>query len=680
MSKELQVPLVSQHRPIIEVNTMKRCVVLSAIASSVLLMEGCGIEGTSTGEIQNKVGHTSTTRTDLRDKSVTQSSSETVIWRLKALAQLGKVDNSVFVSGKTTIGQVERKWGKPDTKIIAGEGTYATYNSKQSAFGFNSAGTIFDVRSYSALVKHLSAADIRNVLGAPTVANQFTNQENDIYQVNGTYQLQFILNTSTQRVDHVNVFDSGAVRPDTTTSTASNTSSTPIRGIIEGFYYAPWTQQERLDMFHFMKTVGLNTYVYAPKDDPYQRAQWGVLYPKELLKQMKALVAAAKSDGIQFIYSMSPGIPAPLPGQKLTSQMVSQSITYSSAADRSKLESKIGQLESIGVHTFMLSFDDIATMLKPVDQKLYGSMYPRAQMHLANQILQDERKRHGEFELWFTPTSYYGLVDGPYWQTLRSTLNPSIQAIWTGKWVINKTITTEQAEEITRLYGRKPILWDNYPVNDYTYDVNQSHQLMMGPLQGRDATLLSHLSGFISNPMLQEDSSKLALHTIADYLQNPATYKPVPAWNEAIQNMPGITNPGLFKRFADYSSVSELNPAGYTPIGSMISAYSNAPSTQQRQSAERTLKTEFETLASLPNTLPLTIVDKELLREIQPWLTKLGEEGKGGIDALKEINQQSQANEQALVGQLNKVNALPYSIGGDIVTFMQKVASQHRGS
>lgn len=433
-----------------------------------------------------------------------------------------------------------------------------------------------------------------------------------------------------------------------------------------------------MDMFHFMKNVHLNTYVYAPKDDPYQRARWSVLYPEPQLNQMKTLVTTAKADGIQFVYSISPGIPAPLPGQTLTPQMINQSITYSSVADRQKLENKVNQMESLGVHTFMLSFDDIETRLKPADQKVYGRMYERAQMQLANQILQDERRRDPKFELWFAPTSYYGLIDGPYWQTLRSTLSPNIQAIWTGKWVINKTITTEQAEEITRLYGRKPILWDNYPVNDYTYDVNQSHQLMMGPLQGRDPTLPSHLAGYISNPMLQEDASKLALQTVAGYLQTPAAYQPLAAWNEAIQRMPGITNPALFKTFVQYTSFSELNPGGYAPMGTMISSYWNATSTKQRQAVEQALKAQFQTLASLPRTLPPTIVDKELLKEIQPWLTKLGEEGQGGIDALTEINQPSQAHEKALEGQLSKVNALPYLVGPDIISFIQKAISQHQ--
>lgn len=210
-------------------------------------------------------------------------------------------------------------------------------------------------------------------------------------------------------------------------------------------------------------------------------------------------------------------------------------------------------------------------------------------------------------------------------------------------------------------------------MNDYTYDINQLHQLMMGPLQGRDATLIGHLAGYISNPMLQEAASKLPLETIANYLQHPFAYHPLSAWNSAIQNMPGITNPALFKIFVQYTSASELNPSGYSPIGAMISSYWNAKTSSQKQRAETALQSEFQTLASLPIELPPTILDKALLTEIQPWLTKLGEEGKGGLDALMEINQPSTEHQQALYQLLQKINSSPYLIGSDIINFMQKV-------
>jgi len=592
-----------------------------------------------------------------------------LVQQLKTLAQAGKVDNCPFVAGHSTIAQVKQQWNSPDTQTAAGPGTYATYNARHNAFGFNAQGTIFDVRSYSAAVQSLTLNDVHSALGSPAKTTEpQSGQVNDIYQVNATYQLQFIVDTESNRVNHVSVFDASAVSPSHTAAPGPTVQAPSIRGIVEGFYGLPWTDSQRLNMFSFMEQEHLNTYVYAPKDDPYQRVDWRQQYPSSKLSQMKSLVTGAKGDGIAFVYSISPG----MTGTSTT--LMNDSITYSSSADRRALEAKIGQLESIGVSTFMLSFDDIVTQLKPADAKVYASNYAKAQMQLANAVYADEKGKYANFQLWFVPTSYYGLIDGPYWQTLRGTLNSHIQVIWTGRSVLNKTITTSQAETITQMLGRKPILWDNYPVNDYTYVGTRNHQLMLGPLEGRDATLPSHLAGYLSNPMLQPAASKLALETIADYLQHPAVYQPQAAWESAISEMPGVESTRLFQTFATFNTASILDLAGNAPTPSLMTAYWNATTATQKQDAEQQLQTEFSTLAGLPHSLPPNISDKELLQEIQPWLTLLGEEGQGGLDALNVLKNPNASNKSALENQLRTVTASHYEVGGGIIDFMKRAA------
>jgi len=38
----------------------------------------------------------------------------------------------------------------------------------------------------------------------------------------------------------------------------------PLRGVVEGFYGKPWTQEECLSQFCFYGEKGLNAYIYAP--------------------------------------------------------------------------------------------------------------------------------------------------------------------------------------------------------------------------------------------------------------------------------------------------------------------------------------------------------------------------------------------------------------------------------
>jgi hyaluronoglucosaminidase len=64
------------------------------------------------------------------------------------------------------------------------------------------------------------------------------------------------------------------------------------RGIVEGFYGSPWTPAERLDQMAFYGDMKLNTYIYAPKADPYHRDRWREPYPPDQLAGLGALVDA----------------------------------------------------------------------------------------------------------------------------------------------------------------------------------------------------------------------------------------------------------------------------------------------------------------------------------------------------------------------------------------------------
>ena len=66
------------------------------------------------------------------------------------------------------------------------------------------------------------------------------------------------------------------------------------RGIIEGFYGTTWTHQDRLDQIKFYGKNKLNTYIYAPKDDPYHREKWRNPYPKSKMQRMQELMNASQ--------------------------------------------------------------------------------------------------------------------------------------------------------------------------------------------------------------------------------------------------------------------------------------------------------------------------------------------------------------------------------------------------
>ena len=57
-----------------------------------------------------------------------------------------------------------------------------------------------------------------------------------------------------------------------------------------------------------MSEWGMNTYLYAPKDDDRHRASWREPYSLEEADQLSDLIQQASSRGLVFIYAIAPGL------------------------------------------------------------------------------------------------------------------------------------------------------------------------------------------------------------------------------------------------------------------------------------------------------------------------------------------------------------------------------------
>src|SRR5690606_25847869 len=115
------------------------------------------------------------------------------------------------------------------------------------------------------------------------------------------------------------------------------------RGSVEGFYGSPWTTEERLDQLAFHGRFKLNTYVYAPKDDPWHRDRWREPYPADRLDALGRLVEAAAANHVRFTFAVSPGV----------------SICYSDPDDVAALTAKLEAVRGLGVRSFSIALDDI---------------------------------------------------------------------------------------------------------------------------------------------------------------------------------------------------------------------------------------------------------------------------------------------------------------------------------
>src|SRR5262247_2945033 len=72
------------------------------------------------------------------------------------------------------------------------------------------------------------------------------------------------------------------------------------RGIVEGFFGPLWSMTHRRSLFEFGAARGMNTYLYAPKDDPYHRKLWTEPYPPNQWRALLQLIRRAQAQQIDF--------------------------------------------------------------------------------------------------------------------------------------------------------------------------------------------------------------------------------------------------------------------------------------------------------------------------------------------------------------------------------------------
>ena len=100
-------------------------------------------------------------------------------------------------------------------------------------------------------------------------------------------------------------------------------------------------------MFKFGSARGMNTYLYAPKDDPYHRERWTEPYPRNQWQALLQLIRHAQALRIDFVYGFHPG----------------KGLCFSDKTPVRTLLTKARRFYEAGVRTFAVLFDDIPSRL-----------------------------------------------------------------------------------------------------------------------------------------------------------------------------------------------------------------------------------------------------------------------------------------------------------------------------
>ncbi len=272
------------------------------------------------------------------------------------------------------------------------------------------------------------------------------------------------------------------------------------RGFIEGYYGNPWSTEDRAELMRWAGNFKLNSYFYAPKDDPKHNARWYERYTDEELEaKIKPLAEAGNASKCQFVYALHP----------FMSSAINQS-NYSEKIEQ--LKAKFEQVMVAGVRQIAVLADDAG--VPDDDPQLYVKLMTDLTEWVSSADMQ-EKYPGLKVIIPFCPNDYMGNGSSAQFQTLKN-LPETVPLVVTGGRIWGE-VSSEFTTNFTNNAGRGPYMWINWPCSD-----NSKRHLIMGGYTtflhpGVDP---SNIQGIVLNPMQQSEPSKVAIFGNACYSWN----------------------------------------------------------------------------------------------------------------------------------------------------------------
>ena len=430
-------------------------------------------------------------------------------------------------------------------------------------------------------------------------------------------------------------------------------TSFATKGIIEGFYGQPWTPVQRLRLIELMDSWGMNFFLLAPKDDPRQRLQWDSAMAQTELDELAGLSAACEITGIEFGVAISPGL----------------TIEYSSDVALEGLIQRCAEISRCGVRIFALFLDDIPGELQYESDKTRYHDNISAHADLIARWAAALRANFVVDRLIVCPEVYHGFGSEPYIVELCALIPTDIEVFWTGRQICSTYLHTSDANSFELNAGRKPLYWDNYPVNDAA----MTYELHIGPYQGREATLTTASLGIVTNPMPLFEASLIPLFTVGEFLAEPENYEPERSWNRALMEFfPDPRERGAFHNFGMSVQDSCLSESAAPELESRLFAAVFEWRTGEIERAGTLLKEIARGMAcDVEVLLESNFSRPDLIAEIRPWIEKYALVGEAIQSLAGVVDQEpSQGVADLVQGALSSVTGNRYRVGGDALAML----------
>lgn len=278
----------------------------------------------------------------------------------------------------------------------------------------------------------------------------------------------------------------------------------PHQGYAEGYYGKLLSWQERLQILDTLQQLNLNTYYYAPKEDPWHRLEWRTPYEAVWRDNFREFCKQATERDIRVVAGVAPGLNfdfSHLPDGR----------------DFQLLKEKCEILLIEGADCISLLMDDIDA---DFDQR-NGRFISEGAAHAAlantlakslsrSSILEAATKPDNDCTsglcLWVTPRIYADelTAEAPeYLHDFMSTLDQHHVVLYCGSDVVARQIDAHSLNSLrvdgTAGVEHEVVIWDNLYANDYC-----PRRLFVGPWRLRHGVenILLNPTGMINTDCL----------------------------------------------------------------------------------------------------------------------------------------------------------------------------------
>jgi hypothetical protein len=283
-------------------------------------------------------------------------------------------------------------------------------------------------------------------------------------------------------------------------------------GIIEGFYGTPWSFEAREKYVEYLNSIGASFYIYCPKADQNLRKSWREDYSEEFFNQLLSFSNQCKKNSIQFGIGLSP--------YELFN-------SYDSKGEKELLK-KIKYLDQLSPGILSILFDDM---------KGANDDTAKIQSDIIEAVVGTTKSENILMcPSYYSPDPVLDRVFGErpknYLTDLGKHLNPKVDIYWTGPKICSTEYPIDHLKETIDQIGRKPFIWDNYPVND---GPRMCKKLHMRPFTGRPYDMGEYVKGLAINPMNEAYLSQIVIHTLFTNFAKKGSYNPDQAMRDSLK-------------------------------------------------------------------------------------------------------------------------------------------------